>query len=248
MQNLAQAHLHEGKLDEWLRGGTSPHVLKGHIGALLLLSVLYRACHQGSKEQLHHVRALLDHNEGLLERSPSQWPVAHAVLQLASDDVTQLESIDSTTLVSASHDGTRRFWDVESGTKNEQDAPGTRGEALEGDRLAFSKPSSTLEEPSRELPTGLGIDPRDLSAYEHFLQVSRRILHHHYVAFVLPTQPGRARPNPIWAPKDRSGTHLCGVAICPGAMQGIAILPFGITGCQVTSLARQMSETERGFR
>jgi hypothetical protein len=26
-----------------------------------------------------------------------------------------------------------------------------------------------LEEPSRELPTGLGIDPRDLSAYDHFL-------------------------------------------------------------------------------
>ena len=46
-----------------------------------------------------------------------------------------------------------------------------------------------LEEPSRELPTGLGIDPRDLSAYDHFLQVSRRILHHRQVAFVLPTPP-----------------------------------------------------------
>ena len=44
-----------------------------------------------------------------------------------------------------------------------------------------------LEEPSRELPTGLGIDPWDLSAYDHFLQVNRRILHHRYVAFVLPT-------------------------------------------------------------
>jgi hypothetical protein len=46
-----------------------------------------------------------------------------------------------------------------------------------------------LEEPSRELPTGLGIDPRDLSAYDHFLQVNKRILHHHQVAFVLPTPP-----------------------------------------------------------
>jgi hypothetical protein len=46
-----------------------------------------------------------------------------------------------------------------------------------------------LEEPSRELPAGLGIDPRHLSAYHHFLQVSRRILHHHQVAFVLPTPP-----------------------------------------------------------
>ena len=46
-----------------------------------------------------------------------------------------------------------------------------------------------LEEPSRELPTGLGIDPRDLSAYHHFLEVNKRILHHRQVAFVLPTPP-----------------------------------------------------------
>ena len=46
-----------------------------------------------------------------------------------------------------------------------------------------------LEEPSRELPTGLGNDPRDLSAYHHFLEVNKRILHHHQVAFVLPTPP-----------------------------------------------------------
>ena len=90
MQNLAQAHLDVRNLDEWLRGGTAPLALKGHIGALLLLSVLYRACHQGSKEQLHHVRALLDHNEGLLERSSSQWPVAHAVLQLVSQETDKV--------------------------------------------------------------------------------------------------------------------------------------------------------------
>ena len=44
-----------------------------------------------------------------------------------------------------------------------------------------------LEEPPRNFPTGLGIDSRDLSAAHHFLQVSRRILHHRCVAFVLPT-------------------------------------------------------------
>ena len=54
-----------------------------------------------------------------------------------------------------------------------------RARGLLGDRK--------LEDPPRDFPTGLGIDPRDLSAAHHFLQVSRRILHHHCVAFVLPT-------------------------------------------------------------
>jgi hypothetical protein len=86
MQNLAQAHLDVGNLDEWLRGGTSPLALKGHIGALLLLSSIEPAV----KEQLRHVRAFLDHNEGLLKKSPSQWPVAHAVLQLASQETDKV--------------------------------------------------------------------------------------------------------------------------------------------------------------
>ena len=57
--------------------------------------------------------------------------------------VTQLEFRDATTLVSASDDGTTRFWDVESGEEKGQDAQGTHGEALAGERFAFSKPSST---------------------------------------------------------------------------------------------------------
>ena len=62
---------------------------------------------------------------------------------LHSDLVTQVEFRDATTLVSASDDGTTRFWDVESGAEKGQDAQGTHGEALAGERFAFSKPSST---------------------------------------------------------------------------------------------------------
>ena len=54
-----------------------------------------------------------------------------------------MEFRDATTLVSASDDGTTRFWDVESGEEKGQDAQGTHGEALAGERFAFSKPSST---------------------------------------------------------------------------------------------------------
>ena len=50
-----------------------------------------------------------------------------------------------------------------------------------GSSSLWSPGDHKLEEPSRGFPTGLGIDARDLSAYDHFLQVSRRILHHHQV-------------------------------------------------------------------
>ena len=56
--------------------------------------------------------------------------------------VTQLEFRDATTLVSASDDGTTRFWDVESGEEKGQDAQGTHGEALAGERFAFTKTNS----------------------------------------------------------------------------------------------------------
>ena len=55
--------------------------------------------------------------------------------------VTQLEFRDATTLMSASDGGTIHFWDVESGA--EKGHEGTHGEALAGERFAFSKPSST---------------------------------------------------------------------------------------------------------
>ena len=56
--------------------------------------------------------------------------------------VTQLEFRDATTLVSASDDGTTRFWDVESGAEKGQDAQGTHGEAMAGGRFAFTKTNS----------------------------------------------------------------------------------------------------------
>ena len=59
-----------------------------------------------------------------------------------SDWVTQVEFRDATTLVSASDDGTTRFWDVESGAEKGQDAQGTHGEALAGERFAFTKTNS----------------------------------------------------------------------------------------------------------
>ena len=73
-----------------------------------------------------------------------------------------------------------------------------------------------LEEPSRELPTGLGIDPRDLSAYDHFLQVNRRILHHHL---------SRVRSaDPVLSlfgyPRTAPGRTLVGLLFAPG--QGVA--------------------------
>jgi WD40 repeat protein len=54
-----------------------------------------------------------------------------------------LEFRDATMLVSASsYDGTIHFWDVESGAEKGQDAQGTHGEVMAGERFTFSKPSS----------------------------------------------------------------------------------------------------------
>ena len=79
------------------------------------------------------------------------------------------------------------LWPSITGGKSTAFMAGDQEQCL--DFFGDSVPPAKLEEPSRELPTDLGIDPRDLSAYDHFLQVSRRILHHHQVAFVLPTPP-----------------------------------------------------------
>ena len=86
MQNLAQACLHWRNLEAWLRGGTSPIALKGHIGALLSSPLLSSSVKSAMKDQLCNVRAFLNHNEHLLEEDPSKWPVEHTVLQLASQE------------------------------------------------------------------------------------------------------------------------------------------------------------------
>ena len=81
MQNLAQAYLQCSNLEAWIRGGTSLIALQGHIGALLSSSVK-----PAIKDQLSSVRVFLNHNKRLLEEDPSQWPVEHTVLQLASQE------------------------------------------------------------------------------------------------------------------------------------------------------------------
>jgi WD40 repeat protein len=70
--------------------------------------------------------------------------------------VTQLEFRDATTLVSASRDGTTRFWDVGSGAEQGQDAQGTHGEALAGERFAFSKSNSKEQVVGRFVVTAQG--------------------------------------------------------------------------------------------
>ena len=70
--------------------------------------------------------------------------------------VTQLEFRDATTLVSASDDGTTCFWDVESGAEKGQDAQGTHGEALAGERFAFSKRNSKVQVVGRFVVTAQG--------------------------------------------------------------------------------------------
>ena len=82
VQHVAQAFLQPANIDAWLRDGISPLALKGEAGALLTSDHIEAA----TKEQLGHVRAFLNHNEALLEKSPSEWPVAHTVLQLVSQE------------------------------------------------------------------------------------------------------------------------------------------------------------------
>ena len=70
--------------------------------------------------------------------------------------MTQVEFCDATTLVSASKDGTTRFWDVGSGAEQGQDAQGTHGEALAGERFAFSKRNSKEQVVGRFVVTAQG--------------------------------------------------------------------------------------------
>ena len=91
MQNLAEVYLDWRNLEAWLRGGTSPRALMGHISALLMCpKTSSQSVEPATKEQLRHVRAFLNHNEALLEKSPSKWPVTHTVLQLASQETGEV--------------------------------------------------------------------------------------------------------------------------------------------------------------
>ena len=75
-----------------------------------------------------------------------------------------------------------------------------------------------LEEQPRDFPQGLEIDPGDLSAAHHFLQVNRRILHHHLsrVRFADPIKPyfefGYTRAAP--------GRTVVGLLFAPGSPRG----------------------------
>ena len=82
VEHMAQAFLQPANIEAWLRDGISLLALKGEAGALLKSDYIEAA----TQEQLGHVRAFLNHNEALLEKSPSEWPVAHTVLQLASQE------------------------------------------------------------------------------------------------------------------------------------------------------------------
>ena len=82
VEHMAQAFLQPANIEAWLRDGISPLALKGEASMLLSAPSVQPAM----KEQLGHVRAFLNHNEALLEKSPSEWPVAHTVLQLASQE------------------------------------------------------------------------------------------------------------------------------------------------------------------
>jgi hypothetical protein len=86
VQHMTRAFLKPTNIEGWLRDGISPLALKGEIGALLTLP----STEPTTKEQLRHVRAFLNHNEALLEKSPSEWPVTHTVLQLASQETGEV--------------------------------------------------------------------------------------------------------------------------------------------------------------
>jgi hypothetical protein len=79
--DLAWAFLDPARIEAWLRTGASPLGLAGQVGALLASCAL----ESSTKNRLEDVRAFIFHNLDML-RDPSQWPVKHAVLQLASQE------------------------------------------------------------------------------------------------------------------------------------------------------------------
>jgi hypothetical protein len=78
---LAAAFLDPTRIEAWLRTGASPHGLAGQVGALMASCAL----ESSTKNRLEDVRAFIFHNLDML-RDPSEWPVKHAVQQLASQE------------------------------------------------------------------------------------------------------------------------------------------------------------------
>ena len=78
---LTQCFMDPRKIEGWLRDGASPSGLICEIGALLSSA----AVDQPVQDQLNNVRALIDHHKDFL-CDPSQWPVAHCMQQLASQE------------------------------------------------------------------------------------------------------------------------------------------------------------------
>ena len=74
----------------WLREGISVLALKVEISCLLSLPSLEAEIEH--KECLEHVRAFLNHHETLLGNT-SQWPVAHCVQQLVSQEPDSVYSV-----------------------------------------------------------------------------------------------------------------------------------------------------------
>jgi len=73
---------------------------------------------------------------------------AHADIRAPrSGAVTQVEFSDAGTVVSASYDGTKRFWDVSTGAQKEE---------MPGERFAFSKGSSDKQMAGKYVVTTQG--------------------------------------------------------------------------------------------
>ena len=78
---LAQRFLDPRNIASWIRGGASPSGLAGEIGALLSSA----AINQPVKDQLDNVRTSIGYHSDVLH-ALSEWPVAHCVEQLASQE------------------------------------------------------------------------------------------------------------------------------------------------------------------
>ncbi len=77
-----ETYFDPANIEAWLRTGAPLFLLAGQVGALMASCAL----ESSSKNRLEDVRAFLFHNMGMLLQDPSEWPVKHAVQQLASQE------------------------------------------------------------------------------------------------------------------------------------------------------------------